>query len=664
MKKALITSCVFVSFLMIFFIYNLFSARICLKTEKEYYFHNVLVPVYVQDKHEKLKDKDFRVLVFRNGVPVVTIGDKRDIKLKYITQRHQWEGAWPIPWNAPVGEYELKLWVSPEEFKKINTRETNFKIARRKPQEIPEALCILTWENMKFFHTMQLTGPDGEKGDWRKIFDWAEWMGADTFWFIAGQTSAYIKKIPSEFPWNTDNIEMLDDVVKESHKRGIKCGAWISCYYTFGPRKYQPDYKYGWDYKRSIKTSVLTDAISILDEKRLTDIIEFAKKLEAINELSYIGFDYIPDDYGGMELVNTFVSEMEVDLPERWESKSFKERMDWLGNIVKRVENRDIALIDQWNWWRAHRISTIIKRIKEGANITKPLWAFILSWEKGWQHGQDPIMFQDAGVDINAVMLYQANRKQFNELIKDWHDYVKEDEVNVVCGNQIDWYWHQNMLDPPGPEEYYRRLITGMENIYNDGLAKGIFVHDLSRAFWGRKGPYLSKEWLIAGASAFSRLREHRKWLPIKTTIQLQKSVFLGSFFYCTILVENISNKNLKNLEIELLLPANGIICLEETKKQIGYLSVGEKKEISFRLQAVKLDEKRDSRWMIASRVTRLKKPNFSFGYVKVFEDIIVKKDMGKYRHFSGFKNSLHLKTGKLFINIPTFREKILETSE
>ena len=58
MKNILITICFFSTFLLIFIIYAFFSAHIYLKTEKEYYFHNELVSVYIPDKHQKLKDKE------------------------------------------------------------------------------------------------------------------------------------------------------------------------------------------------------------------------------------------------------------------------------------------------------------------------------------------------------------------------------------------------------------------------------------------------------------------------------------------------------------------------------------------------------------------------------------------------------------------------------
>ncbi len=474
-------------------------------TGKDSYFSYEFVDVYI-DGGERLKEVNFSVVVLKNDMLITTIGAQEEVRMKYIAETNQWEGKWPVPWNPAPGKYTIRLTIpenenhpevhpvrdGPDGYRddgrlrrpiSNGVKTTSFEIVRREAQEVEPALCVVNWENMRPLRSLRLRCPDGKMGDWTKIFDWLEWLGADALWFIAGQTSAYTKKISTAFPWNQDNLELLNDMAREAEKRGIKSGAWVACYYTFGPKKYHPDYKFGWDYKRSQDTSIETEAISILDEKRLSEIIEFTRKLYQIEELDYVGLDYIPDDYGGVELVDAFVSEMNVEVPDGWTQFSLMERMNWLGKIIKRTKNREIPLIDKWNWWRAHRISSIVKKIKDGAEIKKPLWAFLLSWERGWQHGQDPLMFQDAGVDINAVMLYQANCAQFNALLEHWSSYVGKDDVNIVAGNQVDWFWHQNSLDPPGPQKFYTRLIRGINEMHRDGRVRGLFINDLSRAF-------------------------------------------------------------------------------------------------------------------------------------------------------------------------------------
>jgi len=99
---------------------------------------------------------------------------------------------------------------------------------------------------------------------------------------------------------------------------------------------------------------------------------------------------------------------------------------------VERQWQSDPDFYDCWNWWRAHLGAEIVRDIRAKAKLRKPLWIFILSWWHGRQHGQDPLMFNDAGVSLLAPMLYQVpNRTHFNIMVKDWNEYLRAGQVNL-----------------------------------------------------------------------------------------------------------------------------------------------------------------------------------------------------------------------------------------
>jgi hypothetical protein len=82
--------------------------------------------------------------------------------------------------------------------------------------------------------------------------------------------------------------------------------------------------------------------------------------------------------------------------------------------------------------------------ILEKSRVTKPTWIFVLSWLHGIQHGQDPLMFTDAGITMLAPMLYQVpDRGHFDTLTRSWNEYIDEGQANIVPGDQVDFYWHQ-----------------------------------------------------------------------------------------------------------------------------------------------------------------------------------------------------------------------------
>jgi hypothetical protein len=208
--------------------------------------------------------------------------------------------------------------------------------------------------------------------------------------------------------------------------------------------------------------------------------------------VDFVGVDYIRNALGGYELVDDFVAEMPgVKVPPEWPKLSKEERMTWLAR--KKILRKDKDFIDAWQWWRAHRVALIVKELKRRLGGKKPLWAFTLTWEKGWQHGQDVVMMNDAGVDYDALMFYEADKPQFDGMVKAWHEYIKHADVQVVPGNIYDWGLHQK--DPAGPVEFSRRLKRAVDDVYADGPAQAVFYHDLARLLWGRLGPWGTAGW-------------------------------------------------------------------------------------------------------------------------------------------------------------------------
>ncbi len=506
-------------------VYHAVLPGIGLLTDSKTYLHYDYVDINAspgsEDILNQLKNRRIVAFVYRGEELVSTIGYKKFIYLAYDSKNKTWRGRWPVPWNAEEGEYKVKLRYLPISGKKqFRVSECAFKIRSRKPAKLNPPVSILTLEYSKPFNKMKIRDMNGKPGGWRNIFKWADFMGVDTFFHLTGQTSAYKEKLGPSFPWNTDNLPLLEEIAAEAHKNGLKFGAWLAAYLTFGPRRFAADYEYSWDYDTEKGRLIKGRGISLADEKRVSDIIRFIKNIKSIPGIDYIGLDYIRNARGGFEMVDEFMSEMRIEEPGDWNNFTREKRMAWLGKLVYVRKKKDMPVVDAWNWWRARKVSLIVKEIKEKSGLELPLWAFTLSWQKGWQHGQDVIMMTDAGVDFLSVMMYECDSEQFKNMMKSWNDYLHAGDAQVVIGNQVDWVVHQNTLNPAGTEEYYNRLITAFKKVYNDRRAYGIFIHDFSRILWGRKGPYSSMEWLVAGASAMSRAREEYGRAPLKISLE------------------------------------------------------------------------------------------------------------------------------------------------
>jgi len=412
--------------------------------------------------------------------------------------RGVWSGRWPCPWNAPAGEYRLGLSSAPYlEGDRLQVRP--FRISRRRPQPLPRGFAALTLESDLPFAGLRVPAPDGTTKDWRGLLDWVEYIGADAFWVLGGRS-------PGEKPgevWLSYNFPLFPKLARECRRRGIRFGLYVQCYLTMAGGGRIPGYEYARDVTDGRTT--LTRAVSLREERRVRDVADLLKRFRDIPDVDYVGLDYVRNALGGVELVDDFYADMAGVLPSPPEFASLarEERMVYFAR--KKAMRKDLAFIDAWQWWRAHRMAGIIRRLKAELGDAKPLWAFMLTWDKGWHHGQDPVMFNDAGVDAEALMLYEADAAQYAALLCDWSRYVRRSDAQLMVGDVVDWPLHQ--MNPDGPREFYRRTVRAFDGVYADGPAYGVFVHDLGRALWGRLGPWSTRAWMDEARAAIRQFK-------------------------------------------------------------------------------------------------------------------------------------------------------------
>lgn len=567
-----------------------------LQTTQKTYKHLDFVEFYFDYKDGNLDPLNLMIGIEKNSVSVPTIGGVKGTILKYNQRLHRYEGSWPVPWNAADGQYTAKMQI-PQKNKGPLLLSTNFEIQRLIPPPIKPGLGILTLESTAYLTSAKIKNTKGEKGNWENIFDWGQFLGADAIWYLAGQTSSWGAKIDNNYPWIKSNIDFVPQFAKAAHNRGFKFGAWVACYLTFGDQTKKADYNYAYNYDAKAGTCVLTRSISIGDTKRRADIIKLLKYLSNIAEVDYLGLDYIRNAIGGYEMVDQFVAEMNPELPANWKKLDKMARMCWLG---KEIQHRQkMKLVDQWNWWRAHYVANIVKEIKAGLNTDKPLWCYTLSWQKGWQHGQDPIMMNDAGADLDAVMLYECDRGQFNDLIKEWSRYVGKNQVNLLAGDVVDWNLHQKVINPPGPQEFYERLMLAHHKMSADGKIKGFFWHDLARGLWGRLGPYSINEWAIAGAAALSQLRQEWGLMDLELDTEIAETMAAGQNYIIKAKIKNISQVTQKNITLNFLSTPH-VISAGPDSQIIKTLEPQQIETVSFSLKITDSDPIRAYRNMIA----------------------------------------------------------------
>jgi hypothetical protein len=596
-------------------------ASVSIFTSKPVYYRYELVEISVLWDGEAEDSLDVDTLVasvFCQDSLVRSIGGAVYVPCLRLNGQKQWKGYWPVPWNPRLGTYTVEIGIMHQDSSRTALARDSFDITGRTLEPIDSGFCVMNIESTNDFLENPFPTPFGPPGTQESFVTWAQFLGADAIFYSVGQTMEGQAGVTDEQPWYPLNIELFPKVAATTKEAGLRFGGWIGCYFLWGETLKELDYTYSWDYWSPSQRMYQPHRISITDEKRLSDIIDVVKQLNADPNVDFVGLDYIRTGFGGYEMVDEFVREMSIGVPERWTSFSPGEKRRWLALEIE-VE-KDPEDVEKWQWYCAHRVAHLVHRIIEQSGLEKPLWVFLLGWRHGQEHGQDPIMFYDAGADWCAVMLYESDADHCRELNASWSSYVDKGEVNLLVGESVDWDLLQNSTNPPGPEEFYRRLVEAVDSFYCSGPVEGAFWHDLHRGAWGKRGPYRRIEWAITGAAAFSYVRWRNKRLPLGAVLKGPEEVPVGKPFDVSVSLINDSSEDVHDIVIEpIRIP--GIRYSVDGPIRVGTLRTHTETAVTFR--CIHLDGGHDSgaQSMVAARTTWIESTPqnlfVSFAYVK-----------------------------------------------
>ncbi len=607
-----------------------------------------LVPVtveFVDQRGLAISGKAPAVWVEHNGERISGVAGLKQVPVKYRPEIQRWHGYWPIPWHAERGEYtivaETKLtaklwaWETPEEqrrrdqeARRTHRRRTpreqlqgqgncrafaQFRIEGRQLRDLAPGTCIATYEQPVFLDRGDyLVGPDGSKGDWHKVLDWAHFIGADTVWFLGGTSNVprAERGDDQDKPWHLGTLEAIPQIARQAKSEGFRFGVWAIAYRVRRQPGGRPEaYRYALDAERTAQRIVEWSFVSLLDQQRPRHLAELFAEWNADPNIDHLGLDYIRAERG-YEIADLVVEQMGLEVPDEWKSWSKNRRMLWMAHKIEVEWKDDPKFYERWNWWRAHRTSRIVRSICRGARVKKPVWCFILSWKHGTQHGQDPYMFADAGMDYCGAMLYQAeSRRHFEFAVKHWQGYAQPGELNLLVGDQVDDDWHQErpgvrMRQPrTSVEEFYRRLRVGTTMMMRGEKARGIFVHDVGRIISGKTGPYGGREWALAGAAAASELRNNWGLYPIALKVKAPRQAALGQRFTISVAVTNRTDSTLNDVEVSLYKTV-GVTLPANATQQIPTLNPRAVYVLRFDVAIPNASPGRRNRFMVAAKGT------------------------------------------------------------
>ena len=496
-------------------------------------------------------------------------GDERYSINVFKVRNSQYKGTYLHPFGGVLGEYQAIVLVQTKSGVFGYTKD--FTVKGRQSPPAKETKKIATLEYAIDLTTKKIPSVEtGEPTTYDAIYDWVRYMKCDMFWAIGGQTTGWTGGITPEEPWAKAMIKNIENLASSRAKGNVELGAYVMSYFAAGGGARKGGYEVSVGYNSATQSLVESRHISLADPKRVQDIIDILKRYDANPNISYVGLDFIrTGEVDGYEMVDEMVELTGVYVPANWSTMSKPARMRWLA--VNRGR-KEIGM--KWRWFRAHKESLIIKAIKE-SGINKKLWAFTLGWNHGQEHGQDPYMFFDAGIDYDAVMIYEANRAQHVGMLAAWPQYLSG-EYNVLVGNMIDNRLQDGSLRPE--LEYMRRMYESEAKFNRSSRIRGIFFHDISRMLWSkfRGSGNNIKEWANINASIVSRIEEKYSENPFNVTVKLDEGNRTG-----VLTIVNRTSKRQNDVTIKTdLSQALSTIVLDSEKVDID---PGESVEIGFR---------------------------------------------------------------------------------
>lgn len=471
--------------------------------------------------------------IFKAGKQVIGLPGQEACLLRWDGNLQAWHGRWPIPFNPVLGVYEARLaqpagagqgrehvfFSGPGLTRTVRVAEgrwlarCSFTLRGRMPTLFSPGFSAVTLEPGASY---TFPSPEGFGRGPMNAFAWARFMEADAFWHCALQTSWWPGQAAADLPWDRRDLQAMRAYAAQAPSQGVAYGAYMLTFLVGGDFQ-KTDYEFTLGYDARTNKLVPLRFISMEDSKRQREIIAALRLLSHTPGVAYIGMDYVRSNTGGLEFTDEFLDDFNLEVPAELRGATVQDRRLWLGRHL--AYDHDRRLHELWDWWRAHKVSLVLKGMLDEARVSQPVWVFSLGWKQGHQHGQDPRMLIDAGVSFNSPMFYEADQDQYPILLGDWRHYLAKTGGALVLGQCVD----ARLLHPRpgfnGPEEHYQRQIEALQALGPLVNRLGFFWHDLNRAREGGHSPEGMREWALCGASSFARLREAAGTVPVSLSV-------------------------------------------------------------------------------------------------------------------------------------------------
>lgn len=420
-----------------------------------------------------------------------------------------------------------------------------------KPAEfsVEKGLCILGIDSKERISLRSILSTDNQEDDWNSLPDWVSEMSADGLFMLGGITKTFDENVSLDSPWDKDKISESQSMAEKIRGVGGEFGVWIQMLELEGTYLEKMGYEPSYLYSASGYTAS-ENIVSLLDENRIKQLKRVFRTFMNDGSVSYVGFSSLfEDEDQHFELLGRFAEECQVAVPLGWSDMSFEEQYDEMG-----WQLLDNSFREEFYLWKSYAISEYLSEIIEEVGHEKPVFYYTTQDELENVPNLLDVLF-NSGVDFAVLNLsfdYENLETALEEIRA--NDGITRFADRIVVSYEIDYEsasvegYEQSAI-----ENYVQANLALAKGLSEDFNAQGIFINDIYEAMTGKRGPYVSYEWMLGIARTVFEYQKMNGNFPVEVQASLSLQQNEDETFDVLFKIENVGTKDLQNLKLSFL---------------------------------------------------------------------------------------------------------------
>lgn len=510
----------------------------------------VIAQIYEKGNTNVLSNSVIEVEFFNNGQKIRSLSRAEKTRLFYNPEQKAWVGYW-YPENSDItGNFEITASGFLDNPESPVREKTSFYITEITPKfKLKKGIAFIGIDSLERISKRNILSADRNEVDWNGIPEWLNFVSADGILMLGGVTKTFDENISMESPWDNDKVNesmVLADRIKQ---RGKNFGVWINALKVEGIYAKKMGYKTALTHKDD-KYAEEPSVISLLDDNRKKNIARLFTTYMENDNISYVGIaDIFLEPDQGMELMDNFIQELQIDVPDNWSSMDFDGKYRYFSD---KIRNRD--LFSQFVTWKQYHISQYLKDIIRSVPHNKPVYYFV-DYAEAMANPDLISIVLNSGVDF-IVMNFNM---PYGKILENMENLSQVSKISGFFNRVIiSYYIDYDNTDMAGSEvsaiENYVYANLQLTKYGSDTLnANGIMINDLYKAMFGKRGPYSPYEWMLGIGETIYEFKKINKYIPLDINSHAPQNVTYGEAFRLRFNIINTSPKAVENFKIDFL---------------------------------------------------------------------------------------------------------------